>query len=247
MSDATFHELTDLAPTEPTLIEGLPGHGMVASIAVDHLTEQLGLERYGTIRSDALPPVASFADGIVQDTVRVYARASPDVMTLQSDVPVPEEAFSGLGQCVLEELADEFERAIFIAGAPARSEDQLGNVSAIATTQGLKDELEAAGIGIEPDSGAVGGVTGALVTACYHADVPAMLLLVRADPRLPDPGAARTVIEEALEPLVEFDVDTEALREQAEEIQRQKQRVVEQLQQTRGQEAEPVQSQSMFQ
>lgn len=247
MTDATFHELTDLEPHEPTLIEGLPGHGLVASIAVDQITEQLGLERHGTIRSEAFPPVASFSDGLVQDTVRVYAGDDPAIMTLKSDVPIPQEAFSGVSECVLGDLTEEFERAILLAGAPAKSEEQLGNVIGIATTGRLKEELVNAGIDIGEDSGAVGGVTGALVTACYHADVPAQLLLVRTDPRLPDPGSARSVIEEALEPLVEFDIETEELSEQAEEIQQQKQRIAQQLQQAEGQQQESMQAQNMFQ
>lgn len=247
MTDATFHQLTDLEPEEPTLIEGLPGHGLVASIAVDRITEQLALHRYGTIRSEAFPPAASFTNGLIQDTVRVYAGSDPAVMTLQSDVPLPQEAFSGLSRCVLEELAEAFERAIFLAGAPAQSEEQRGTVTGIATEDRLKDELSEAGIAVEEDSGAVGGVTGALVTACYHAEVPATLLLVRADPRLPDPGAAHSVIEDALEPLVEFDIDTDELLDKAEKIQQQKQRIAQQIQQAQGQQAESMQAQTMFQ
>lgn len=247
MSDATFHELNNLKPKEPTLIEGLPGHGLVASIAVDQITEQLDLDRYGSIRSPDFPAAASFTNGLIQDTVRVYAGSNPDVMTLQSDVPIPQESFSGLSRCVLEELVDTFERAIFLAGAPAQSEEQIGNVAGIATTDNLKEDLVDAGITIQEDSGAVGGVTGALVTACYHADVTAALLLVRTDPRLPDPGSARSVIEEALEPLVEFDINTDELLNQAEEIQQQKQQIAQQLQQAQSQEADPLQSQTMFQ
>ncbi|RKD89102.1 proteasome assembly chaperone family protein [Halopiger aswanensis] len=239
-ADGLFHQSTDLEAESPTLIEGLPGHGLVASIAVDQLTDQLGLEEYGSIRSDAFPPVASFTDGLVQDTVRVYGGTEPEIMTLQSDVPIPEDAFDDLSQCVLEELVDDFSRAIFLAGAPAQSEDQQGEVVGVATTEELKTELEDAGIDLAEDSGAVSGVTGALINACYQADVPAALLLVRADPRLPDPAAARSVIETALEPLVEFDIDTTELREQAEEIQRQKQQVAQQLQQAQGQQDEPI-------
>ncbi|MDS0474427.1 PAC2 family protein [Natrinema sp. 1APR25-10V2] len=245
-SDATFHRSMDLDAETPTLIEGLPGHGLVASIAVDQITDQLGLEQYGAIRSDTLPPVASFADGLVQDAVRVYGGTDPDIMTLQSDVPIPEAAFDELSQCVLEELAEDFGRAIFLAGAPAQSEDQQGEVVGVATTESMRDELEAADIEIADDSGVVGGVTGAFVTACYQADVPAALLLVRADPRLPDPAAARSVIENALEPLVEFDIDTDELREQAEEIQRKKQQVAQQLQQAQGQQDESAQVRGMF-
>lgn len=243
---AEFHRETKPDAAEPTLIEGLPGHGLVSSIAVDQITDQLGLEQYGSIRSDAFPPVASFTNGLVQDTVRVYGGTDPDVLTLQSDVPIPEDAFSELSRCVMEELVEDFSRAIFLAAAPAQSEEQRGDVVGVATSEALKSELEAAGVDVEDDSGAVGGVTGALVNACHQAGVPAVLLLVRADPRLPDPAAAQSVIETALEPLVEFEIGTDELQEQAEEIQRQKQQVAQQLQQVQDQEEEPMQARGMF-
>ncbi|ADB63540.1 protein of unknown function DUF75 (plasmid) [Haloterrigena turkmenica DSM 5511] len=163
---------------------------------------------------------------------------------LQSDVPIPEEAFTALSQRVLEESVEDFDRAIFLAGAPAQSEEQQGDVIGVATTEEQKTELEEADVDLMKESGAVGGMTGSLVNACHQADVPAVLLLVQADPRLPDPAAARSVIETALEPLVEFDIDE--LQEQAEEIQRQKQQVAQQLQQVQEQEEEPMQARSMF-
>ncbi|MBX0296738.1 proteasome assembly chaperone family protein [Haloarcula nitratireducens] len=246
MTDATFHKQTELEPTEPTLIEGLPGTGMVASIAVDQITDQLGLDRHGAIRSDAFPPVASFTDGRIQDTVRVYLGDNPDVMTLQSDVPIPQDGFSALSGCVLEDLTEQYKRAIFLAGAPAQSEEQRGDVIGVATTDSLKQELVSANIDVKEESGAVGGVTGKLVTACYHADIPAVLLLVRTDPRLPDPKAAHSVIEDALEPLVKFDIDTDELLDQAEGIQQQKRQIAQQLQE-QSQQGETPQSQSMFQ
>lgn len=244
--EAEFHRETDPDAEEPTLIEGLPGHGLVASIAVDQITDQLGLEQYGSIRSDAFPPVASFTDGRIQDTVRVYGGTNPDVLTLQSDVPIPEDAFTELSQCVLEELVEDFSQAIFLAGAPAQSEEQQGDVVGVATTEELKAELDEVGVELMEESGAVGSVTGALVNTCYQADVPAVLLLVRADPRLPDPLAAQSVIETALEPLVEFNIETDELQEQAEEIQRQKQQVAQQLQQAQDQQDEPMQARGMF-
>ncbi|MDX1748111.1 MAG: PAC2 family protein, partial [Halobacteriales archaeon] len=205
---ATFEQLMELDGQPPTLIEGLPGLGLVASIAVDQITEQLGLEHYGTIRSNALPPVASFEDGRVQDIVRVYAGTDPPVMTLQSDVPIPPAAFRTMGQCTIGELADAFDRAIFLAGAPASSPESIGEVTGVATTAAVESDLTDAGINLAEDTGLVGGVTGAIVSECFHAGVPAALLIVRADPYVPDPAAARSLIETALEPLVEFDIDT---------------------------------------
>lgn len=229
--DATFEQRTEIDPsTPPTLIEGLPGHGLVASIAVDQITKQLDLDLHGCIRSDALPAVASFNDGRLRDPVRVYAGA-PGVMTLQSDVPIPDGAFDALATSVLNDLAPEFERAIFLAGAPAQSEAEIGDVMGVATSDEVETALEAAGITLADGTGVIGGVTGALVAASHQAGIPAAVLVVKAHPYVPDPAAARTVIEEALEPLVDFDIDTSELADQADDIQTQLQQIAEQYQQ----------------
>ena len=244
---ARFEKLTDVDSEAPTLIEGLPGLGLVASIAVDQITDQLGLAYHGTIRSEDFPPVAAFKEGRVRDPVRVYAGSDPAIMTLQSDVPIPPNAIRPLSQCVHGDLAEEFEKAVFLAGAPAESEDQIGEVVAVATDDELDAELEAAEIALAEGPGAIGGVTGALLSDCYHDNVPAAALVVRCNPYIPDPGAARSVIEEALEPLVDFDVDTQELSEQAEEIQQQKRQIAEQLRQyQQGQQQQPP-TPSMYQ
>jgi uncharacterized protein len=75
-------------------------------------------------------------------------------------------------------------------------------------------------------------VTGALLQACYRAQVPAVALVTRCRPKIPDPGAARSVIENGLEPLVDFDLDTSDLEERDEEIQRRLDEVAQQYQQS---------------
>ncbi|WP_433629410.1 proteasome assembly chaperone family protein [Halomicrococcus sp. NG-SE-24] len=230
-TSVTFQQLTDIEADSPTLIEGLPGHGLVASIAVDQITEQLGLQYHGNIQSTEFPPVTTFEDGRVREPVRVYAGSEPPMMTLQSDVAIQPNAFDALGRCVIETLTDEFDRAIFLAGAPAQSEEEHGDVVGVATTDDVEVALDAADIELAHGSGMVAGVTGSLVHDCYQADIPTALLVVQANPYLPDPNAARSVIENALEPLVDFDIDTTKLAKQGEKIQQRKQQIAEQLQQ----------------
>lgn len=227
----TFDSFTDLDAKSPTLIEGFPGYGLVAAIAVDQITKQLGLEHHGNLVSEEFPPVLSYQNGRARDTVRVYGGTTPPVMTLQSDLAFPPTAYKPLSQCVHEQLAEEFDRAIFLAGVPAQREADLGTVKAIATTPALETEVRNAGIELAEEAGLVGGITGALANDCYHNDVPAVVLLVQADPYLPDPGAAQSVIEHALEPLVEFDIDTSPLEEQAAQIRQQLQQIATQYQQ----------------
>ncbi|MHC3439280.1 proteasome assembly chaperone family protein [Natrialbaceae archaeon A-gly3] len=246
---ASFEQLCPVDAEKPTLIEGLPGHGLVAAIAVDQITDQLELAHCGNIASEEFPPVVTFDDGLIQDLVRVYSGSDPAVMTLQSDLALPQQSFEPLSKCVLEELAPEFERAIFLAGAPAESEEELGSVTGVATTEEVKADLEEAGIPVPDEPGLTGGITGALVRECYQADVPAALLIVRSHPYLPDPRAAKSVIENALEPLVDFDIDTTELEEQAEDIQRRMQQIAEQYQQVaeeQGGKQQPPQT-GMFQ
>ncbi len=243
MADATFTQVSDADTTGSTLIEGLPGHGLVAAIAVDQITTQLGLKHYGTINAEAFPPVTTFQDGLVHDLVRVYAGADPAVLTLQSDLALPQNAIEPLSGCVVSELAERFDEAIFIAGAPAQSEDDLGTVQGIGTVPTVRDELEAAGVTVPDEHGLVGGITGGLVRECYREEIPAALLIVQSYPHIPDPRAAKAVIDKALSPLVEFEVDTTELAEQADEIQSRLQQIAAQHQRMQ-QEQQEQQTQS---
>ncbi|MFB6114630.1 MAG: proteasome assembly chaperone family protein [Halodesulfurarchaeum sp.] len=230
-TSGTFRELTPVETAGTTLIEGLPGLGLVASIAVDQITTQLGLQHHGTIYHESFPPVVTFESGLVRDPVRVYAGENPSVLTLQSDLALPPSTFDPLVESVLTDLTEDFERAIFLAGAPAGSNSRRGSVAGVATDPEMRDTLNDVGIDLAQEPGLVGGVTGALVQAFFHANIPAVVLIVEAHPYLPDPGAAQSVIENALEPLVDFDIDTSELEKQAEEIQRRMQQIATQYQQ----------------
>lgn len=229
MSTCSFELVSETDAESPTLIEGLPGHGLVASIAVERISSELGLDLYGGIRSEEVPPVLSFTDGLVHDTVRVYAGTDPDVLTLHGDVMLPDAAYRPFSRCVLNDLADRIGRGIFLAAAPARTEEEHGEILGVATDDTVKDRLTEAGIDLAEGDGLVGGITGALVDECFHQEIPAALLLVRADPHVPDPEAAQRVIDQALEPLVEFTVDTDPLLEQAKQIQERKAQIAKQL------------------
>ena len=227
---ATFERTADFDLDRPTLIEGLPGHGLVASIAVDQISEQLGLDFFGTLFDETFPQVVTFEDGMARDPVRIYAAQDPPILTLQSDLAIPYPAFKPLAEGLFGSV-DGFERAIFLAGAPAQSESERGAVMGVATTEEMRENLQRAGIDLAADPGVIGGVTGALAQACHHEGIPTAVLIVKSHPYLPDPGAAQQLIENALEPLVDFDIDTAELEKQAAEIQERMQQIAAQYEQ----------------
>lgn len=238
-ASARFERRAEVTAESPTLIVGMPENGVVGSIAVNHVTEQLGLEQKGNIVSESFPPVATYGDGRVRDLVRVYAGADPPVVIPHCDIALPTYANGDLAACVVNDLAEDFERAIVLAAVPAQTEEEVGEVTGIVTSEKAETELQEIGIPLDPNVGFLGGASGAVVNDCYHANVPTIALIVKAHPYLPDPEAARAIIEKALEPLVDFDIDTQGLREQAEDIRERMDQIVqhyEQLQEGGGQQ-----------
>ena len=224
-SSARFERRAESVAESPTLIVGMPENGVVGSIAINQITEQLNLELEGNVVSESFPPGTTFGEGRVRDLVRVYASGDPSVVIPHCDIALPAYAGADLAACVVNDLAAEFERAIVLAGVPAQTEEQVGEVTGVVTSEEAEKDVRAAGIPLEPNVGFIGGTSGAIVNECYHANVPTIALVVKAHPYLPDPEAAQAVIEKALEPLVDFDVETRELEEQADDIRRQMEQV----------------------
>ncbi|MFB9808858.1 PAC2 family protein [Haladaptatus pallidirubidus] len=61
--------------------------------------------------------------------------------------------------------------------------------------------------------------------------MPTIVLIVQANPFYPDPIAAQSLIEDGVEPLVNFDIETPELDQQADAIQEKLEQVAAQYQQ----------------
>ncbi|WP_266082468.1 proteasome assembly chaperone family protein [Haladaptatus caseinilyticus] len=225
-----------------TLIEGLPGHGLVAAITAAHITDQLDLTHLGSLDSELFPQVASYSDGRLQDAIRVYGEANPAVITLQSDVVLPQSSYRGLAHCLQDELATEFKNALFFVGAPAQSDAEIGDIHGVASTDELEAELQDVGIPLAAGTGLIGGVTGALAKEFFGAEIPTTILIVKTNPFFPDPTAAQSLIENAVEPLVDFEIETTALAQQAEAIEEELEQVATQYQQIIQEQQDPMNS-----
>ena len=221
---------------EATLIDGLPGYGMVACIAVRQIIEQLDLDQYGSIVSAEHFPVLSYENGRLRNPVRLYANPEPQIVTLQSDIAISLQAFAPLSRTVVDALESRIERAIFLVEIPASVPEDVGSISGAASTGELEQTLTDAGIPLEEEDGLIIGPTGAVANQFFQADIPTAVLFVgtATDLFTPDPDAARVLIEDALNPIVEFDIDTTELEEQSGMIQRELQDMAHQVKQVTG-------------
>lgn len=231
----------------PTLVEGLPGVGLVGKIAADHLVETLGMDYYGACHCDGLPETAVYHEGEAgyQPPVRLYADDDRDLLVLQSDVPVSPEAAPEFAGCLTGWLAERDATALYLSGLPT---DDKGGVPSLygMATPGVQDLLAEHDVDPPSEDGMVSGPTGALLHHAAREGVDAIGLVVQASPNFPDPEAARVLLTKAIEPIAGVMVNTDDLVEQAEQIRQAKQNLAEQMQQA-DQESSRAQPTGMYQ
>ncbi|UPV99220.1 PAC2 family protein [Halorussus gelatinilyticus] len=239
----------DVSLDQPTLIEGLPGVGLVGKIATDHLVETFDMTYYASIDCEGLPRISVYEESSrdLRPPVRLYADEERDLVALQSDVPVSASASSDFASCVGDWLADRDATAIYMSGLPHQKEaDEVPSLYGVATGD-AGDRLDDHDIALPTERGAVSGPTGALLHESGARDRDAFGLIVESDPQFPDPEAARVLIEHGISPLAGVEPDTDDLVEHAEEISEQKEQLAQRMQEADTDESSQAQSIRMFQ
>ncbi|QPV62411.1 proteasome assembly chaperone family protein [Halosimplex litoreum] len=236
----------DIELDEPTLIEGLPGVGLVGKIAADHLVDALEMTHYGSCRCEGLPEVAVFGedDPTYQPPVRLYADEDRDLLVLQSDVPVSPNAAEDFATCLTGWLDERDATGLYVSGLPADKEgvpSLYGVASGDATR--LLDEHD---IAAPAESGVISGPTGALLYEAERSGLDALGLVVEANRNFPDPEAARVVLLDGIGPIGGVDVDTDHLVEQAEEISQARENLARRMQEAQD-ESSRAQPMGMYQ
>jgi uncharacterized protein len=224
----------DVRLNEPTLVEGLPGVGLVGKLAADHLVETFGMVHYANVHCDGLPPVTTYATGdrSLTTPVRLYADAERDLLVLQSDVPVSPAAALEFAECLGGWSADAAVTSIYLSGI-GREHDEEGTPALYGVAAGGGSErLTDAGIDPPTESGLISGPTGALLSHALRTDAVAVGLVVEATPGFPDPEASAHLLENGVGPLLGTEIPVAELVDHAGEIRAAKRRLAERMEGT---------------
>jgi uncharacterized protein len=221
----------DVDVTEPSLVEGFPGIGLVGKIAADHLVEEFDMVHHANVHCDSLPKVAVYHEGgaELQPPVRIYADADRDLVVLQSDVPVGPDGAGELATCLSGWFDDLGVTPIYLSGIPEEKEESPPALYGLGVGGGV-DAVSEAGIDAPDEAGLVSGPTGVLLSNAVETGRTAVGLVVESDPRFPDPEAARVLIKDGIEPLTGVDVPVDHLVERTEQIRQAKERLAKRMQ-----------------
>lgn len=233
----------DVELESPTLVEGLPGAGLVGKIATDHLVQKYEMTHYADLICDGLPDVAVYQSesSAVMSPVRFYADEEQDLLVLESDIPVSPSSATEFVGCVSAWLDENGAFPIYLSGLPVEEKGDVPELFGVATGA-AKHRLDEAGIVPPRQSGLVSGPTGALLADAHEQDRDSIALIVETEAQFPDPEASRTLLQNGVGPLTGIDVSTDELVEQAEEIREAREQLAQRLQESQDEstQARPI-------
>lgn len=231
-------------PEDYFLIEGFPGTGLVAKISADYIKDHLDMELYAEVYSDDIPSVSVFDrdEREVNPAVTIYADPENSLMVLKCDVPVSANADDFVSSLV-DWIESNNITPIYQLGIPSRKEEK--QLSGVAIGE-ASSRLEAAGVPKPSTVGGISGPTGAVLEKSKEREVESIGLTVDCDQQLPDPEAAKILIEEAIEPVTGIDLDTQELVETAEEIREQKKKLAEKMRQAQRDETSQAYPEELY-
>ena len=232
----------------PRLVEGFPGVGLVGKIATDHLVEHLEMRYYASVHCEGLPMVGVYRgeDRTARPPVRLYVSEEHDLLALQCDTPVASEAVETVATCLTNWIVDQNAMPIYLSGLPTERDESRPELYGIATGD-AGETLAAHDVPIPPEDGLVTGPTGALLNRAAQVGHDSIGLVIQCDPQFPDPEAASVLIDDAIAPLTDLEVDVQDLLERAEEIREQRERLAQQMQQVGQDESTQAQPLRMYQ
>ena len=212
-------ELKPIEANNPILIEGLPGLGLVGKIAIRYLIKQLKAQKFAYLYSPHFP---YFVLVNKKGNVRLLRGAFYYVKT---DGPNDVMLFTGDSQSqTIEgqyEIADKMlafakkhnVQTIATIGGYRMETQGKPKVIVAGTNQVILDKALAAGAMVSPTGSPIVGTAGLILGLARFKKIDALCLLGETRGYLPDPLAARSVIE-VLKNMFNLNIDLAGIDEE---------------------------------
>ncbi|MGD1004406.1 MAG: proteasome assembly chaperone family protein [Methanoregulaceae archaeon] len=212
-----------LPSSNTAMLMGFPGSGLVGSIALQYMVDQLEFELIGTMTSKYFPPLAMMNKGVINDPVRIYAKN--DIAAIVADIPIHPMICYEVSNGIMDWLSPfKPKEVVTIAGIITNEPEK--RVFGVATTQDALPRIQ--DLTLILPIGSISGIASSILTECKIRGIPAYGLLGETV-NAPDPRASAVTIE-VLNKMYDLKLDTQPLVEQAVEIEQSMQKVAEEVQ-----------------
>ena len=220
MKETYIKEFAEIHPNNPVLIEGLPGLGLVGKIAIRYLIKQLKAQKIAYLYSPHFP---YFVLVNKKGNVRLlrgafYYWKNPKgendliLFTGDSQSQTIEGQYEIADRMI--DFAEKYNvKTIATIGGYRMEAKEKPKVFVAATSQEVISKLLSAGATISSSGSPIVGTAGLILGLARFKKIEALCLLGETRGYLPDPLAAKSVLE-VLKSAFNFDVDLEGLNEE---------------------------------
>ncbi len=220
MKETFIKELVKADLNNPVLIEGLPGLGLVGRIAIRHLVKQLKAEKFASLYSPHFP---YFVVVSKKGSVRLLSgtfyywrnkKSRNDLVLFTGD----SQAQTIEGQYEISNHLLDFAKKnkvkmiITIGGYRIEAKDKPQVIAAATSRELLNNALQSGAI-VGPTGSPIVGTAGLILGMSPFKKIDSLCLLGETRGYLPDPKAARSVLE-VVEKMLSFDTDLGTLDEE---------------------------------
>jgi len=219
LKETYIKEFIQIQPNNPVLIEGLPGLGLVGKIALRYLIEQLKAQKIAYLYSPHFP---YFVLVNKKGNVRLlrgafYYYKNPkgnDIILFTGD----SQSQTIEGQYEIADRMLDFSekynvKTIATIGGYRMEPTEKPKVFIAATSQDIRDKAIQAGATLSASGSPIVGTAGLILGLAKFKKMDALCLLGETRGYLPDPLAAKSVLE-VLKSTFNFDLDLEGLDEE---------------------------------
>jgi len=211
------------------VLMGFPGSGLVGTIALQYMVDQMEFELIGSMTSKFFPPLAMMNRGLINDPVRVYAKndGNINIAAIVADIPIAPMICYEISNGILEWVAQyQPKEVLTIAGIVTNEPEK--RVFGVATTPEALARIDQHTMVLP--IGSISGIASSILTECKVRNIPALGLLGETV-NAPDPRASAATIE-VLNKMYNLALDVQPLIEQAVEIEQSMGKLAEEVQQS---------------
>jgi uncharacterized protein len=212
-------------PENGAVLLGFPGSGLVGTIALQYMVDQLEFEQVGSMTSRYFPPLAMMNKGIINDPVRIYQKN--DITAVVADIPIHPTICYEISSSIIEWVARTKPREVLTIAGIITNEPEK-RVFGVATSADALPRIQDHTLLLP--IGSISGIASSILTECKIHGITGYGLLGETV-NAPDPRASAATID-VLNKLYDLGLDTKPLIEQAVEIEQSMGRLAEEVQQS---------------
>jgi len=222
MEKTTIKEVTKIKLRNPVLVEGLPGLGMVGRIATRYLAKQLKAKKLANLYSPQFPYcVLVNKKGSVRllrgefyfwkneagENDLIFFTGDSQAQTIEGQYDV--------ASCILDFAERSNVKVVVTIGGYRKEVEETPKVVAASTSSELLKKALQAKAMASPAGNPIVGTAGLLLGLARFRKIDAVCLLGETRGYLPDPRAAKSVLE-VLQKMLKVKIDLSGLDEEIE-------------------------------